>query len=222
MLTYNHILNDKLIQKIYNNIDKNEPAPWATHGLGHINNVLLYARKICDLLEIDNHTFSLCAIACVLHDTGALLGKPNHAQRSFEFAKNYLCFFGLNENDKHEIEQAILHHSQTRFHAPLIEKVLVLADKLDFSKERLLPFGKTVEGVRQMQHILNVNLKVENEEFCVDVETDHNFNLHEWENYYFTAKIYDAISNLAISRNLNPTINYNNEPSQFFCNQQTF
>ena len=60
---------------------------WAFHNFEHVKNVSKIAEKILTDLNFDEDTIYKCKIACILHDIGALEGKEEHAQRSFEYAK---------------------------------------------------------------------------------------------------------------------------------------
>lgn len=208
MIKYQEILNDSLIKNIYEQVDHFEPNPWSTHGLKHINNVILYAIKIYNCLELPKDTLDECLIACALHDTGAILGKPGHNERSFRFAQDYLWFCDLTEKQIKNITNAILHHGKSNINSPLIEKVLVLADKLDITASRIMPYGYQVEGMRQIGQIEKVNLKKTESELEVEILTTPKFNQEEWENYYFTAKVYDAISVMAHHAHLAPKVKY--------------
>lgn len=213
MFTYKQILNDKFIQQIYNSVDKYEPNPWSTHGLSHIERVINYAKQIYSEFNL-NADFNECLIACALHDVGAIMGKNGHNLRSYNFAKGYLSFTDLTEEQKQKICNAILHHGQSNDNSSLLLKVLVLADKLDITKQRVLPFGNTVLGMRQMANINNVSLNKTNNALFVNIETNDNFNVNEWQDYYFTKKVYNSISVMAKHFNVEHIVNFklpNNE-----------
>ena len=208
MFSYKQILDDKFIQQIYNKIDKFEPNPWSTHGLSHIHRVVEYANQIYNVLNLPTKEKNECLIACALHDVGAILGKNGHNLRSFNFAKDYLSFTDLTEEQKNNIYSAILYHGESNENSTLISKILVLADKLDITKQRVLPYGNTVLGMRQMSNINNVILDKSDSEFLVNIFTANGFNLDEWQHYYFTKKVYNSIKVMANHVGLEPKVCY--------------
>ena len=52
--------------------------------------------NVLNKLDFDEEFIYKEKIACVLHDTGAILGKENHAYRSYLFAKDYFINKDIN------------------------------------------------------------------------------------------------------------------------------
>ena len=82
---YEKIINDKEIIARYENIRKFEDKTggWAYHDLNHIKRVEKIIDNVLNKLEFDEEFIYKEKIACILHDTGAILGKENHAYRSY-------------------------------------------------------------------------------------------------------------------------------------------
>lgn len=197
MINCENVLNDPEIIALYNSVNSAKNNNWASHGLSHIYQCIENVQKIFDIFDIqDNSLKENCLIACSLHDTGMLNGKANHAKRSYIFAKQYLKN-KLDKKDYKIVLATIYNHSFIRNKAPLIERILVLADKLDMSHSRLLEGGKSINGMRQVEFIQNIDIFKENNVFIVLFTIDKQINLQEWKKYYFTKKMELATENLA-------------------------
>ena len=185
-LNYKTILKDKQIINIYKTIDKQNKSQWAKHGLGHIKIVLKNAKILCKLFKINKNYANLTYCACVLHDVGEVYGKENHWERSAIFAKNYLKTFAINSTDYLCLCEAINHHFRAEENSSIVRIILVLSDKLDITKKRILPEGEKKEGMRQSQYINKVKLQKTANLFKIIIKTTKKFNKTEFLAYYFT------------------------------------
>ena len=210
MITYQEVLSDPLIIKIYSNVDKVRVNNWAGHGLTHIAKSINNMKKIAQVCGLeDKQMLENALIACALHDVGMIAGKPQHAKRSFKFAKAYLKN-KVDKKSKRQIISAIKNHSQIRPSAPLCEKLLVLADKLDMDHLRILPGGKGIPGMRQVESISKIDILVTNQTLVVEFFITKTFNQTEWDNYYFTTKMQLATANFCHCFKLNWEFKYTN------------
>jgi len=198
-LNYKIALKNKQIKDIYKSIDKQNKKEWSSHGLGHIKTVLKYAKTICKMFKIDKKTANLTFLACVLHDIGAIGGKENHWKRSELFAQNYLKNAQFNENDIALICEAVLNHHFATEDCSMVRLVLVLCDKLDISKRRILPAGKKIIGMRQSMFINKIKLQKTANLFKIIVKTTKNFNKNEFLEYKYTKKLVES-ANIFTSR----------------------
>jgi len=131
------ILNDGLIIDRYNEINKVTNYV-IDHGLLHVQNVLNYIDKICDLCNIDNKKRNLSKIAGALHDVGRLDCWHGHAEAGGKFASEYLNG-KLNEDDLQIVVDAIVHHDKDCFDENStndIAWILYMADKMDYTRDR--------------------------------------------------------------------------------------
>ena len=110
---FEKILNDKSIVELYEKVHEYEVmhGGHAYHDFNHVVNVATYCEKILKALNFDDDFVCEAKIAALLHDTGALQGKENHAQRSFEFAKKYLDGNNIQLKNKELVLEAIKNHS---------------------------------------------------------------------------------------------------------------
>lgn len=211
---YTRVTSDKKIKRIYKMVDFIEDDPWSTHGLKHINSTVKIAKTLYEMFNPDEFSLDTILTSCYLHDTGAVFGKPNHATHSKIYVEKYLDELNLNNEMKQTIVSTVAHHSSASENAPLIEKYMALADKLDITKSRILKAGKKIEGMRQVSNILSLYFNKTDTLFIVNIRVSLRFNLTEWQNYYFTAKVNKAIEVFAHAYGLEPQIIYSNKQKQ--------
>ena len=188
---YAQMINDPTIISKYQIIAENEEqGGYATHDLSHINRVINYCEKIAQLLKLNDEDIAGIKIAALLHDIGnALGGKGGHAERSYEWAKDYL---------KHKDERIL---SAIRAHSgdgsDIYGKILAFADKVDICDKRILPQGLQIPGNRQYAHILSTDFDIKDNKLTVNFKTDGQIDIDEMQAYYFTEKVFQSIESLA-------------------------
>lgn len=176
------IMNDQEIVAIINNVNNiiiiNNCG---CHGMGHVKRVMDYVKIILTGINCDTHTIELGMIAAYLHDIGAIMGKDNHAKRSAEFVDHYLTKINMNEVDKNKIVMAIKNHSQGS--DTIIGAALTLSDKIDMNKNRMLRFIDGNYFHDNVKHILDVQLKINNENIIINIITDGMFDYKSLKSY---------------------------------------
>ncbi len=209
---FNKIQADESIIKIYKKIHEYEDAEggYAYHDYNHVNNVANYCEKILKTLKYDDDFICEAKIAAILHDTGCIEGKENHAYRSYEYAKKYLEENHIPLKNKDLILDAIKNHSDGFITDNIIQLVVILADKIDIKKSRISEIGKQVEGNRQYQYIDDIQFEIEKNNFYINFICDQEINLEELNNYYFTKKVFKAIQSFSNQLNLSPKVLINN------------
>ncbi len=210
---FNKIQNDESIIAIYRKIYEHEEAEgsYAYYDYNHVNNVANYCEKILKSLKYDDDFICEAKIAAILHDTGCIEGKENHAYRSYEYAKKYLEKNNIPLKNKDLILEAIKNHSDGFITDNIIQLVIILADKIDIKKSRISKAGKQVEGNRQYQYINDIQFKITNNNFYINFICDEEINLEELNNYYFTKKVFKAIKSFSNKLNLSPKVYINNK-----------
>ena len=135
-----------------------------------------YLRFIKDL-EFDENTIYKSKIACLLHDIGALQGKENHAQRSFEYSKKLFEEHNWIFDGNESILDAIQNHSSGFETDNIITLSIILADKLDIKKNRITDAGKKIKGNRQYGHTedININININESILTITFITDFGF-----------------------------------------------
>ena len=196
---YEKIINDKKIIDRYENIRKfeNKTGGWAYHDLNHIKRVEKIIDNVLNTLDFDEKFIYKEKIACILHDTGAILGKENHAYRSYLFAKDYFINNNIKFDDINLILDAIKNHSDGFETDNLYGIILIFADKLDMTKERLSYYGKKVKGNKEYSHVNDIDITIENNNLKINFITDGEVNLKEINEYYFTKKIFKGVESFS-------------------------
>lgn len=211
---FEQILNDKAIVEIYEKVHEyeDEHGGHAHHDLSHVLNVTAYCEKILRALKYDEDFICEAKVAALLHDTGAVQGKENHAYRSFEFAKKYFDENNIQLKNKDLVLEAIKNHGDGFDTDNIIQLVLILADKIDLKKSRVSEAGKQVEGIRQSQYIDDIEFDIGGGGLKINFVCDKKMDLEELNNYYFTKKVFKAIRAFSSKLNLAPSVCVNNKP----------
>ncbi len=215
---FSKIENDDEIIEIYRKIHEYEDAEegYAYHDYNHVCNVANYCEKILKVLKYDDDFIMEAKIAAILHDTGCIKGKDDHANRSYEFAKKYLKEKNIVLKNEALVLEAIKNHSDGFTTDNIIQLVIILGDKIDIKKSRISEAGKKIEGNRQYQYINDIQFEITNNNFCINFICDEQINLEELNNYYFTKKVFKAIKAFADKLNLSPKVSMNNKPWEEF------
>ena len=210
---YYFLKENKEILSIYEKIEYKEinDGGWAFHNYEHVKNVTKIAEKILTDLNFDENTIYKCKIACMLHDIGALQGKEEHAQRSFEYARKLFKDKNWVFEDSDDVLDAIKYHSSGFDNNNLLTLSIILADKLDIKKTRISEEGKKIIGNRQYQHIEDIIINIKNGIISINFITDGNMIIEEANNYYFTSKVFKAIESFSNKLNLKYKILLDNE-----------
>lgn len=205
------ILNDSEIVAIYHEIEKMEveTGGWAYHNLTHVKNVANLMEQLLRHLNQDEFFIEEVKVAALLHDIGSLDGKADHAQRSYEYAKNYFKHHRLNLRHEKLILDAIKEHSNGFECNNLMTLVLILADKLDITNQRLAPAGYQIDGLNEIQYIDSIDVSIINGALYVHFITQPDFNKESFEKFYFSKKVFQAIKSFSTKLNLNYHVKLN-------------
>lgn len=200
---YDYLSSNDSVLKIYIEIEKTEirDGGWAFHNYEHVKNVSKIAEKILTDLNFNQETIYQCKLACLLHDVGALQGKEEHAQRSFEYARKLFEDKNWIFEGSASVLDAIKNHSSGFETNNIIALSIILADKLDIKKTRISEEGKKIEGNRQYAHIEDIIINIQNDTLTINFITDCKIIMKEVNHYYFTDKVFKAIE--AFSKKLN-------------------
>ena len=208
MKIFDEICKDEEILNRYLEVERyeNKNKGWAYHNFAHVNNVAQMVEKLLRNLNYDEQLIENAKIAAILHDTGANLGKEDHAYRSYLFAKEYLERKQYPIENKEEILEAIKIHSHNFNTNSILALTIILSDKLDVKSNRISEEGRKVVGNRQYQYVKDIEVKIENENLIIQFLMDDQFDLVELEKYYFTKKIFHAITAFSQKVNLKPEV----------------
>lgn len=202
---YNKMLKDNEIKDIYNKVEEYEinTGGWCYHNYNHVMNVTKMVVYILKELNFNEEDVAKGKIACLLHDTGAILGKDNHAYRSYTYAKEYFKKNNINFKDIDLVLEAIKDHSNNFDTDNIYTLALILSDKLDTKSNRVTEVGKTILGNRQYTHIKDIKISIKNNLLSINYITDKNIDIKELNEFYFTKKVFNAIKSFSNKMNLN-------------------
>lgn len=202
---YNKMLKDNEIKDIYNKVEEYEinTGGWCYRNYDHVMNVTEMVIYILKELNFNEEDVAKGKIACLLHDTGAILGKDNHAYRSYTYAKEYFKKNNINFKDIDLVLEAIKDHSNNFDTDNIYTLALILSDKLDTKSNRVTEVGKTILGNRQYTHIKDIKISIKNNLLSINYITDKNIDIKELNEFYFTKKVFNAIKSFSNKINLN-------------------
>lgn len=210
---YEKIANDKEIIDIYRQIDEMEESnkdAWCHHNFAHVSNVKDIVERLLQKLDYGEEIVEEAKIAAILHDVGALKGKPGHAERSYIFAKKYFVDNNINLVHADQVLEAIRYHSEGFNTNNIIQLALILADKMDIKKTRPTKNGLEIPGNRQFGNIEQINIDIQNNSLVVRFESNDKLDKKELEDYYFTKKVGNAIKSFSTKLDLKYRIYLNN------------
>ena len=202
---YNFIYEDKRIRDIYKRIDEleeNNHEAWGHHNFNHVVNVKDIVEEVLRMLGFDEEFIEEAKIAAIMHDVGAIQGKPDHARRSYIYAKNYFDENGIELKHKEQVLEAIRNHSDGFDSDNMMQLALILADKLDIKYTRPTKRGLEVPGNRQYGNIENISTAIEDNILKVQFKSNDKLDKKELEEFYFMRKVANAIKSFANRLNL--------------------
>lgn len=179
---YEEIIKDPEFLKIMNEIEKLHfitLGKWDwEHGIGHVKRVSKYMECILNDLNMDKRTIELGLVAGILHDIGLISGKKEgHAIVGSQFIKEYLKKYDMVQSDIDIIAQAISDHSNGLDVQSVIGASLLLADKIDISKLRVINSTIRDEFNEQIMNIEDVKICLTEKEIIVKYITNGKLDL---------------------------------------------
>lgn len=213
MKIFEKIQNDINIIDLYDSISKFEDIDkgWAHHDLNHVKNVASLVESLLKKLEYSESFIEDAKIAAILHDTGALEGKNNHAIRSYNFAKEYLKNNNIILENENLVLEAIKIHSDGFYSDNIIASALILSDKLDIKYTRVAKEGLNVMGMRQLQYIKDILVDIDSNSLIIKFICDSKVNKEELDEFYFIEKVFKSIISFCEKMNLKPIVLFNNK-----------
>lgn len=220
MNKFNKIANDKTIINIYNKISEFEDLDrgWAHHNLDHAQNVAQLVESLLKQLDYEESFIEEAKIAAILHDTGAIEGKKNHALRSYNFAEKYIKDNNIILENKDLVLDAIKIHSDGFDSDNIIALTLILSDKLDIKHTRVAKEGYNIKGMKELQYIKDILVDIHNKDLKIQFICDDKINKNELEEFYFIIKVFKSIISFSRKMNLNPQVLLNNSEWNLFNN----
>lgn len=175
------------INEIFNKTHKNMFQ--VCHGRYHAEFVVDTIEYILKSLSYDSRTVELAKVAALLHDIGMITGRWEHARKSAVLSA--VIFDGsdhLFPDEKKMLVQAIEDHDKGKNISSVIGAALLIADKVDCSKNRVLPVGILRESTKNQLEIERVDSSVSDKLIIINFITTKDFSkehyLMDYKKYY--------------------------------------
>lgn len=177
MNNYDLLNHDKELNNIINSINQiNKNSLLACHGKYHTNFVIKTIENLLTKPNFNDDVIELGKIAGLLHDIGAIEGKKGHAYQSSQMCIHFLDKTTLSQKSKNIIIHAIEDHSNGNEINSPIGAALLLADKIDISKNRVLELGKQDHWHNNLLNIEETTLTVEDNKIIINYIVNENFS----------------------------------------------
>lgn len=186
----------KYINEVERKQKNNDPDPkfGADHAWNHIRNVQTIGKDFLNQCYDFGYTDSskiekqalLFEIAAFFHDIGLAESARGHAIHSSELAKKCLSKYDIDEEDLRVITHAIANHSDGMDTRTMIDAALVLADKLDVTRDRIVRITDNI--TRELTKVEKASFVIKGkngkaEEAVLEYETEEGFDpmaLRDW------------------------------------------
>lgn len=175
---YTQYYTNKDINKIIDAINEMQKDVFsACHGRYHTMFVVDMAEHVLQLLSYDPRTVELGKIAALMHDIGNIAGRLNHARKSAALAEIFLddCV-QLLPNEKSMLVQAIEDHSAGENISSVVGAALLIADKVDISKRRVLPLKVIDDWHKNLLEIEDVDVQISDKSITINYTTTEAFS----------------------------------------------
>ena len=191
MCLYEKLLKEEYVFNLYNGIENNKRIP-ISHGHLHINNVLGYCKKLADIFNLTNKEREELLTSAVMHDVAQAFLQDNHACNGALIVKEMLEKNESIDRDyiksKVDIDRVcniIKNHSgkKKEEYEDVLSCLLILADKLDITKDRLKPRYKEFDFLWHMEDIDEVDVEFEDNILKVIICTNKQISF-EYLNRY--------------------------------------
>lgn len=145
MELYEQLLEEEYVKNIYSSIENNPRIP-ISHGIHHILNVVGYCKKLEELFKLDDREKDTLLVAAVMHDVAQVFLQPNHAKNGAFIVKEMLennetidPEYIKSKIDIDRVCNIIACHGgkKEEDYNDKLSCLLILADKLDITKDRI-------------------------------------------------------------------------------------
>lgn len=187
MCLYEKLMNEEYIVNLYKGIENNRRIP-ISHGFHHINNVLNYCKRLADLFNLDDKEREVLFTSAVMHDVAQAFLQKNHAYNGAVIAKEMLennesinPSYIKSKVDISRVCNIIKDHGgkKKEEYEDKLSCLLILADKLDITKDRLRPRYKEMDFLLFMEIVEKVNVDMIDNVLKITLITNENKNLDE-------------------------------------------
>lgn len=187
MYLYEQFLKEEYINNIYKGVESNNRIP-ISHGLPHILNVIGYCLRLADMFKLDDKEKDILLTSAVFHDVAQVFLQPNHAKNGGIIVKEMLennesidPEYIKSKIDIDRVCNIVASHGGKRKedYDDFLAGLLILADKLDITKDRIRPRYKKFDFLWFMDYIEKVDLELQNNNINVIIRTNREITFEE-------------------------------------------
>ena len=166
MITLEDVQKNEEVQAFVNASQKQlEALGYTEHSNRHIGIVSKRTGEILQKLGYDEKTVELGKIAGYLHDIGNCVNRVDHAHSGAILAYNILKEMGMPAKDVAEVVMAIGNHDESTGTAVSdISAALILADKSDVHRERVINTNMSTFDIHDRVNYAVTNAELEMDE----------------------------------------------------------
>lgn len=214
MMLYEQLLKEEYIKNIYNGIENNTRIP-ISHGWPHILNVMGYCNKFIELFQLNDSDKETLLTAALMHDVAQIFLQPNHAKNGAWMVKEML---ENNESidpeyikrtiDIDRVAKMVGKHGgkKDEDYEDFLSGLLILADKLDITKDRIRPAYKKYDFLWFMEDIEQVDLKFEDNNISIIIKTNNAVSFEQLNDKHGLDKLPKVFDKFCKMHNLTYTI----------------
>ena len=172
------LCTDTELNELLSSINEANPDAYsACHGSYHANFVSKRVGDILAGMNFDKRTIEIGKIAGLLHDIGCISGKDDHAIKSSLMCGKFLCKTGVTSLEKSIIVQAIADHSNGNDINSPVSAALLIADKTDLSKERVLNPADANNFHKNLCEVEKVDVSIHGESININFVASDKFSI---------------------------------------------
>ena len=216
-MLYEQLLKDEYINCIYNGIESNKRIP-ISHGMPHILNVIGYCSKFIELFSLNDSDAEILLTAALMHDVAQIFLQPNHAKNGGWIVKEMLEYnesidpeYIKSKIDIERVSKIVASHGgkNAEDYEDFLSGILILADKLDITKDRIRPKYKKYDFLWFMDYIEKVDLSLENNNLKVIIRTNKDVTFEELNNKHGLDKLPKVLDRFCKTNHLTYNIDVN-------------
>lgn len=180
MYLYEEFLEEEYVKNIYQSIENNPRIP-ISHGIHHIKNVLNYCIVLSSLFSLDENEKETLFLAALFHDVAQVFLQTNHARNGAFIVKEMLenneaidPNYVKSKVDIDRVCNIICCHGgkKREEYEDKLSALLILADKLDFTKDRIRERYKKYDFLWFMDSVSKVDIELEKDNLHIIITTN--------------------------------------------------
>ena len=173
--------NPEVQQLILGSQEELNALGYTEHSFRHIGIVSKRAGELLETLGFDERRVELARIAGFLHDIGNCVNRTDHAHSGAILAYQILKDMGMDAKERTDIMMAIGNHDEkTRTAVSDISAALILADKSDVHRDRVVNTNlSTFDKHDKVNYAVtnsNFTISKENRKVILDLTIDTNIS----------------------------------------------